>query len=184
MKQPDIQDKRVLVLPGWENSGPDHWQSLWEKEYGYERVEQHDWMHPLRGDWISRLEDVLLADTRPAVLVAHSLGCILVAAWASHSRNTHLVQAAFLVAPGDVEREEIRPQLPSWTPIAMQTLPFKSVLVGSQDDPYCTFGRAKQMANAWGSRFIDYGNHGHINTASGLGDWPDGHRLLNELTNE
>jgi predicted alpha/beta hydrolase family esterase len=100
---------RILTLPGWENSGPLHWQSLWEREFGYERVEQHDWMRPLRGDWIARLEDVLLADDRPTVLVAHSLGCILTAAWASVSRNTHRVKAALLVAPGDVEREAIRP---------------------------------------------------------------------------
>ncbi len=172
---------RFLTLPGWENSGPAHWQSLWEQQYGHQRVEQHDWMRPLRGDWISRLEDVLLSDPRPAVLVAHSLGCILTAAWASHSRNTHLVKAAFLVAPGDIEREEIRPQLPSWSPIVLQKLPFKSVLVGSHDDPYCSFERASLMAGAWGSRFIDYGNRGHINAGSGLGDWPEGHAMLNEL---
>ena len=174
-------DKRVLVLPGWENSGPDHWQSLWEHKYSYERVEQHDWMRPLRGDWISRLEDVLLSDPRPAVLLAHSLGCILTAAWASHSRNTHLVHSALLVAPGDIEREAIRQQLPSWSPIAMQKLPFKSVLLGSHNHPYCDFERSRQMANAWGADFIDYGHRGHINAGSGLGAWPEGHALLTEL---
>ena len=71
---------RILILPGWQNSGPDHWQSRWECLYGYQRVEQHDWMRPLRGDWIAQLEAVLLADEAPAVLVAHSLGCIQVAA--------------------------------------------------------------------------------------------------------
>jgi predicted alpha/beta hydrolase family esterase len=174
-------DKRVLILPGWENSGPDHWQSLWEQKFGYVRVEQHDWMRPLRGDWISRLEDVLLSDPRPAVLVAHSLGCILTAAWASHSRNTHLVHAALLVAPGDIEREAIRQQLPSWSPIALQKLPFNSVLLGSHNDPYCSFERAMQMANAWGARLIDYGQRGHINAGSGLGDWPEGQVLITEL---
>ena len=81
---------QVLVLPGWQSSGPDHWQSRWEAEHGYERVQQHDWMRPLRGDWVARLEDVLLersaASVRPGgpafVLAAHSLGCSLVAAWA------------------------------------------------------------------------------------------------------
>jgi predicted alpha/beta hydrolase family esterase len=42
----------VLILPGWQNSGPDHWQSRWEALYGYQRVQQHDWMRPLRGDSI------------------------------------------------------------------------------------------------------------------------------------
>ncbi|CAN5654655.1 alpha/beta hydrolase [soil metagenome] len=172
---------RILTLPGWENSGPLHWQSLWEREFGYERVEQHDWMRPLRGDWIARLEDVLLSDERPAVLVAHSLGCILTAAWASVSRNTHRVTAALLVAPGDVEREAIRAQLRSWSPITLHKLPFKSVLLGSHNDPYCDFERAHMLAGAWGSDFIDYGAAGHINTDSGLGDWPQGQALLTEL---
>ena len=94
----------VLLLPGWQNSGPDHWQSLWEAQHGYLRVEQHDWMRPRRGDWIARLEDVVLAQPEGThiTLVAHSLGCHLVAAWAAHSRNTHRVQAALLVAPGYV----------------------------------------------------------------------------------
>ena len=126
-----MNSSNVLLLPGWQNSGPRHWQSLWEREHGYTRVDQHDWMRPRRGDWIARLEEVLLAQTGPAVLVAHSLGCLLVAAWAAHSSNTHLVKCAFLVAPGDAEREEMRPVLPSWSPIPMQRLPFSSVCLRS-----------------------------------------------------
>lgn len=171
----------VLILPGWQNSGPDHWQSLWETTHGYVRVEQHDWQRPLRGDWIARLEDVLLQQHEPAVLVAHSLGCLLVAAWASHSRNTHLVKAALLVAPGDAEREEMRPVLTSWSPIPLQPLPFKSVLVGSHNDPYCSFERAGQFARAWGSDLVDAGYVGHINAESGLGAWPAGQELLRQL---
>jgi uncharacterized protein len=146
-----------------------------------ERVEQHDWMRPLRGDWIARLEDVLLAQTGPSVLVAHSLGCLLVAAWASHSRNTHLVQGAFLVAPGDPEREELRAALKSWWPVPLQPLPFNSILVGSTNDPYCSFERAQQFAKAWGAQFVDCGARGHINTESNLGDWPAGYALLQSL---
>ncbi len=176
-----MNPSNVLILPGWQGSGQDHWQSLWEAQYRYSRVEQHDWMHPLRGDWISHLEDVVLSCDGPVVLVAHSLGCILTAAWASHSQNTHRVKAALLVAPGDVEREEIRAQLYSWSPIPLQTLPFPSVLLGSHSDPYCAFERAQAFASSWGSQFIDYGDSGHINADSGLESWPDGHRLLHIL---
>ena len=172
----------ILILPGWQNSGPDHWQSLWEQAHGYARLEQHDWLRPLRGDWIARLEDVLLQHKEPRVLVAHSLGCLLVAAWAAHSRNTHLVKAALLVAPGDAEREEMRPVLSSWSPIPLQPLPFKSLLVASQNDPYCTFERASQFARAWGSDWVSMGPCGHINAGSGLGDWPQGHAWLEKLS--
>ena len=176
-----MKPANVLILPGWQNSGPSHWQSLWEQRHGYQRVEQHDWDRPLRGDWVARLEDVVLGCDEPVVLAAHSLGCILVAAWASHSRNTHRVKAALLVAPGDVEVEAIRSALPSWSPIALNPLPFRSVLVGSRNDPYCSFDRARQMADAWGAQFIDHGACGHINADSGIASWPEGHVLLVDL---
>ena len=176
-----MKPENVLILPGWQNSGPAHWQSRWEALHGYRRVDQHDWMAPRRGDWSARLEEVLLGCDEPAVLVAHSLGCLLTAAWAAHSRNTHRVKAALLVAPGDAERDDLQPVLPSWSPVVMRRLPFPSVLVGSRNDPYCTFERAQAMARAWGSRFIDLGDAGHINADSGLGDWPQGHAWLDEL---
>jgi predicted alpha/beta hydrolase family esterase len=171
----------VLILPGWQNSGPEHWQSRWEALHGFTRVQQHDWMQPLRGDWMVQLEEAVLVAPGPVVLAAHSLGCMLTAAWASHSRNTHRVHGALLVAPGDPEREELRAVLKSWSPVPLQSLPFKSILLGSHDDPYCSFGRAQQFAQAWGSEFVDYGNCGHINAESGLGDWPEGLQRLNQL---
>ena len=179
-----MKPENVLILPGWQNSGLDHWQSRWEAQHGHRRVDQHDWMTPRRGDWIARLEDVILGCDGPVVLVAHSLGCILTAAWAEVSRNTARVQGALLVAPGDPEREELRPLLPSWAPIVRQRLPFPSTLVGSRDDPYCDFSKARSLADSWGARFVDLGERGHINAESGLGDWPAGLALLNELTDK
>lgn len=177
-----MKPENVLILPGWQNSGPEHWQSRWEAAYGYRRVDQHDWMTPQRGDWMARLEDVVLAAHGPVVLVAHSLGCILTAAWAAHSKNTARVQGALLVAPGDPEREELRSVLPSWSPVVHQRLPFPAILVGSRDDPYCRFERAQGFAADWGARFIDLGNAGHINAGSALGDWPQGRAWLQKLT--
>lgn len=176
-----MKPSNVLLLPGWQGSGPQHWQTLWEQRYGYVRVEQHEWERPLRGDWITRLEEVLLTRDEPAVLVAHSLGCTLAAAWAAVSHNTHRVKAALLVAPADPERPELRELLPGWSPIALQALPFPSVLVASRDDPYCEFERARLFAYAWGSQFMDYGSCGHINADSGLASWPEGHVLLQDL---
>ncbi len=173
---------RVLVLPGWHGSGPHHWQSRWERLHGYQRVEQHDWERPLRGDWTARLEEVVLDAGGPVVLVAHSLGCILLAWWAAHSANARRVRGALLVAPADVEQAGLRAQLPGWTPIAVhQPLPFPAVLVASHDDPYCSLARARTLAGAWGARLVDAGARGHLNDQSGLGDWPEGHALLAPL---
>ncbi|MGQ0709046.1 MAG: RBBP9/YdeN family alpha/beta hydrolase [Rhodoferax sp.] len=174
---------QVLLLPGWQNSGPDHWQSRWEALHGFVRVQQHDWDQPLRGDWIIQLEEAVLARPGPCLLVAHSLGCQLVAAWAAVSRSAARVQGALLVAPGDPEREELRGVLRSWAPVVRTRLPFASLLLGSSNDPYCQWERAQGFARDWGSRFVDYGARGHINAESGLGDWPEGLDYLHRVVN-
>ena len=179
-----MRPDHVLLLPGWHDSGPDHWQSRWEQLQGYHRVAQHDWERPLRGDGSARLEEVVLSRPEPVLLVAHSLGCLLVAAWASHSRHAARVRAALLVAPGDTERPELLAPLRSWSPITRQRLPFPTLLVGSRDDPFCSFERAQGLAADWGARFHDAGEAGHINADSKLGDWAEGHALLAALISE
>ena len=179
-----MNPQHVLILPGWQGSGPEHWQSRWERAHGFTRVEQHDWMRPLRGDWIARLEDVLLTlpvATEPAVLVAHSLGCIHVAAWAAHSRNTHRVKAALLVAPPDIEREDLRQKLPSWAPVPLRRLPFETVVYTSSNDPFCSPERSCNFSHAWGARLQEAGPCGHLNAESGLGEWPEAHAELLRL---
>ena len=113
-----VKPSNILLLPGWQNSGVGHWQTHWQSVHGYHRVEQHDWMRPLRGDWSARLEETVLDADGPVVLV------------------------------------------------------------GSRNDPYCSFERAQGLANAWGARFVDLGDSGHINAESGLADWPHGQALL------
>jgi uncharacterized protein len=172
---------RVLILPGWQNSGPSHWQSLWQAAHGFERVEQADWGWPRRGDWMARLDEVLLDVDGPFVLAAHSLGCQLVAAWAAHSRHTARVQGALLVAPPDTARQDMPPQLSTWRQIVMKRLPFATHVVYSTDDPYCAADRTLAMARAWGARTTPLGAYGHINGDSGLGAWPQGLQWLCEL---
>ena len=171
----------MLILPGWLNSGPAHWQSRWETLHGFERVEQSDWLWPRRGDWMARLDEVLLADDAPAVLVAHSLGCLLVAAWAAHSQHTARVTGALLVAPPDVERNDLAPALWPWRPIPRRPLPFPARVVHSDDDPYCGADRARGMAASWGVPASNVGNAGHLNGESGLGDWPEAVTWLREF---
>lgn len=178
---PETQRIEVLLLPGWLNSDPAHWQSRWEALHGHRRVEQDDWLWPRRGDWMSRLDEALLESPQRVLLVAHSLGCQLVAAWAAHSGQTHRVAGALLVAPPDTEREDMPPNLFNWRPIVRRSLPFASIAVISSDDPYCAGPRARAMAADWGSELVEIGARGHINGESGLGDWPEGLALLHGL---
>ena len=131
---------------------------------------------------MARLDELLLQPGGARVaLVAHSLGCHLVAAWAAHSKHTARVAAALLVAPPDTDRADLPPQLFNWRPTQRARLPFRSQLVFSSDDPYCSVGRALGLAADWGSAPRAAGARGHLNGDSGLGDWPDGRALLTAL---
>ena len=172
---------RVLLLPGWQNSADGHWQTRWEQLHGFERLQQDDWFWPRRGDWMIRLEENLLADGRPAVLVAHSLGCHLVTAWAAHSQHTARVVGALLVAPPDLGRADRPPQLQAWAPVHRQRLPFASTAVFSSNDPFSTDEHSRALATDWGSEIAAAGPAGHLNADSGLADWPAGLALLQGL---
>jgi predicted alpha/beta hydrolase family esterase len=171
----------VLILPGWQGSGPRHWQSLWEQAWGDVRVQQHDWDAPLRGDWICQLEQAVLAQPGPLLLAAHSLGCHLAAGWAASSRHAQRVRGALLVAPPDLQRDDLPPALYSWRGHARAALPFAAHLISSDDDPFCAPAPAAALAADWGARHATIGACGHINADSGLADWPQGRAWLLEL---
>ncbi|MEK8031041.1 alpha/beta hydrolase [Ideonella sp. DXS29W] len=169
---------RVLLLPGWLDSGPGHWQTLWADRFGDQRVEQADWQWPRRGDWMARLEEVILEDDRRVLLAAHSLGCHLVAAWAAHSRHTGRVSAALLVAPPDLEQADTPVQLHHWRPTIRRPLPFPALVAYSDNDPFSGASSSREITAAWGAASHACGPRGHLNAESGLGDWPAGRAML------
>jgi predicted alpha/beta hydrolase family esterase len=172
---------RVLTLPGLCSSGPTHWQSRWERRYGYARVEQDDWDRPERDAWLMKLEAAVQAQPSAPILVAHSLGCALVAHYAARMRPGQIA-GALLVAPADVDDPARTPdETRCFSPLVLQALGFPAIVVASHDDPFIAFGRAGELATRWQARFVDAGNIGHINADSGLGDWDFGHGLLEEL---
>lgn len=171
----------VLMLPGWTNSGPEHWQSHWERAHPeYRRVEQTNWDTPTPEDWLPAIASAIAQAAPPVVLVGQSLGCLAAVHWAGQSDPAEIarVAGAFLVAPPDVERKNAGRVVRRWSPIPMKRLPFASVVVASRTDPYAAFARSEEFAAAWGSTLIDIGDAGHVNTASGHGPWPEGHQLL------
>lgn len=171
---------RVLLLPGLYNSGPDHWQSHWEaREAGFQRLVQDDWETPALPDWVCRLDETVAATGPDVVLVAHSSSCALVAAWAGLPQRS--VRGALLVAPSDPEGPAYPAGPRGFAPMSRRRLPFPGIVVASSNDEYVTLDRAAEFARSWGSRFVPVGPLGHINSASGLGDWPTGRALLEEL---
>lgn len=172
-----MQFPTVIIVPGWRNSGPGHWQTLWSDTLPHVlRVEQDDWVAPVKRAWVDRLSETIERAPGPVVVVAHSLGCIA---------TTHLpasmadrIQGALLVAPADPER---RSALVDFAPAPHQRLPYRSILVASQNDPYCPVRTAGAYARAWGCEFVRLNGAGHINVDSGHGPWPLGLALLQSL---
>lgn len=171
----------VLIAPGHGSSGPDHWQTIWQKRHGYTRVEQSDWNLPERSAWVEKLALAVAAAPGPVVVVAHSLACAMVVHFAGEHPTSQVV-AALLVAPADVDSEMHTPdEVRSFAPLPLARLPFRSIVVASRTDPYVRFKRAEEMAERWGARLVDAGRVGHINADAGFGEWPEGHLLLEEL---
>lgn len=204
MRLPMITQSPIVIVPGWRDSAPGHWQSLWaERLAGVVRVQQDDWITPSRAAWVASIGRSILAQAGPVVVVAHSLGCIATAHLPAEAAAR--ISGALLVAPADPERRSV---LNDFAPVPHQKLPYRSVLVASSNDPYCPVRLAGAFARAWGSEFVRMppgaeppqarrtplggrrkapwgpGAAGHINLESGHGEWPLGMALLQSLLGE
>jgi predicted alpha/beta hydrolase family esterase len=164
----------VLIVPGIDDSGPSHWQTAWQARLPRAaRVTQADWAHPHLINWVHGLEAALKPLQGPVVLAAHSLGCLTVAAWAAgHAQGP--VAAAFLVAPPDPGAAAFPARAQGFSPLPRAGLPFPSLLVASQDDPFASLAFSQHAALAWGAGFHSAGSLGHINAASNIGAWEQG----------
>ncbi|MGY5800554.1 RBBP9/YdeN family alpha/beta hydrolase [Rhizobium sp. LEGMi12c] len=167
----------IITLPGLGGSGEDHWQTLWERDDPtMRRFQPSSWDRPILSDWIAALEREILRCKTPPVLIAHSLACQLIAHWAPST--TSAILGAFMVAAPDPTGEVYLAEAGSFANPPRQRLPFPSLLVASTNDPYGPHEYAQASAEIWGSTLVDVGSRGHINAASGLGDWPEGKAIF------
>jgi predicted alpha/beta hydrolase family esterase len=170
----------IFILPGLGNSGEQHWQTLWEREYGFTRIKQSEWNAPVKDVWIQTIDDALSGhDLGNVILVGHSLACTTIAFWAA--KYNRKIKGVLLVGPSDTEANTYPPGTTGFKPMPVNKLPFSSIVVASTDDYYVTLERATYFADCWGSKLVTIGDTGHINAASGLGNWDEGLGFLKEL---
>jgi predicted alpha/beta hydrolase family esterase len=136
-----------------------------------------DWDHAICDEWVAAIDREVAAIGPNTIIVAHSLGCLAVAHWAA--RHAVTIRGALLVAVPDPSA----PAFPSassvgFSPVPSARLPFRSIVVASNDDPYAAISYAQSCASTWGSEFLDVGARGHLNAASQLDDWAEGYQLL------
>jgi hypothetical protein len=168
----------LLLVPGWLNSGPEHWQSRWQRvrpDMG--RVCFGEWQDPEPQAWTKDLCRAVLACARPPVLIAHSLGC-LATANVMALPSPPPIAGAMLVAPPDPGRPDTPVEIADFAPPARARFHVPGMVVISSNDPYAGEAFSLNLAKAWGLEVVQLGQCGHINDQSGYGDWPEGLLLL------
>src|SRR5215469_16432465 len=182
-----MSEVTVLIVPGLRDHVAEHWQTLLSARLPRVRMVdpmgREDLDCPRR---VAAIEREANAIKGPLLLVAHSGGVIMVVHWAKQTQRA--VDGALLATPPDFERampaeyptiDELRAG--GWLPVPRDRLPFSTIVAASRNDPLARFERVAELACDWGSKLVDLGKVGHLNPASGYGDWTGADSLIAEL---
>jgi predicted alpha/beta hydrolase family esterase len=173
----------TVFVAGFGNSEPEHWQKIWfEQTKNAYWVEQDDWDNPNKDKWIEQLEKTLLHVKTPVLFIAHSIGCHTVIEWVQKYFKNQYIIGALLVAPPDTNRENFPKEIVGFHNPSRDKLPFKSVAIISEDDPYSSLEQSERLARSWGCKVLHVGKKGHINLASDLGEWEEGKKILSNFS--
>jgi predicted alpha/beta hydrolase family esterase len=181
-----VMKNTILIVPGYGDSGPQHWQTHWQRQFPNSiRVVQKDWLNVEREEWVNTVDSAIQLAKAPIVMVGHSLGASTILFWANSEqskKNLHKIKGALLVALPDPDSEAFRAlKIKGFKEIPLNKLPFHSILVASENDPFLSINKARSYAQCLGSEVISIGNQGHIGDDSKLGEWEEGKQLLMKL---
>ena len=184
----------VLIVPGLRDHVAQHWQTLLADRLATAGTPVRSVPPMGRGDLdcatrVAAIDRELAAIAGPVVIVAHSGGVIMLAHWADWAERTRAdIRGALLATPPDFETpmpegypgiEALRDA--GWLPVPRARLPFRSIVAASRNDPLADYDRVATLADCWRSRLVDLGEVGHLNPASGFGEWPDAMSFIDEL---
>ncbi|WP_455478287.1 alpha/beta hydrolase [Bartonella sp. B10] len=171
----------ILMIPDHQGYSSDHWQTRWGKKLSTARHIQQNHQSHFNGEkWINEIKIAIAQSQKPVVIIAHSLG--VPAALHATIQSTKKICGAFLVAPPNINNEEICPKyFETFSSYHRKKFPFPSVVIASRNDRFCPFSIAENLAYDWGALFIDAGQSGHIDVESGHGPWPEGLMVLSHF---
>ncbi|MFM0684799.1 alpha/beta fold hydrolase [Paraburkholderia strydomiana] len=158
---------RLVTVPGLHGSEGAHWQTWLERQFARSlRVEQADWDAPDVAGWANSLRENLARERGPFVLAAHSFGCLAAAHALQQASYANEVVGVLFVAPASPQKFAFA------GPFEARRVGVPSILIGSETDPWMPLAGARELAQRFGSAFVNLGDAGHINTAAGFGPWP------------
>jgi uncharacterized protein len=181
----------IVIVPGLRDHVAQHWQTLLETRLRAQHRAVAAVAPMGRDDLdcaarVEAIEAVVARIETPVIVVAHSGGCVMLAHWAR--RYPRAIAGALLAAPPDFEQPmpEGYPTLEAldasgWLPVPRAPLPFASIVAASRNDPLARYERVLELAREWSSEVVDLGNVGHLNPASGFGEWPGAEDLIEAL---
>lgn len=164
-----------VIIPGYGGSGEGHWQTHWESgSVEYDRIAPKSFDNPDLNDWLISLEEAIARQSIAPILVAHSLGCLLVAEYLNRSKGD--VAGVFMVAVPDPDGPNFPiDQAPDFAKVSRNFLPCPSLIIASDNDPYNEASYTSKIALSWGAEVVNIGNKDHI---SDVGQWDQGRNLL------
>ncbi|WP_212744149.1 alpha/beta hydrolase [Ramlibacter sp. 2FC] len=179
----------VLIVPGLRDHVAEHWQTLLAARLPNVRAVPPMGREELDcSARVAAIDHAISEIEGPVLIVAHSGGCVMLAHWARATSHGAKVRGALLATPPDFDRPMPGgyPTLQvldasGWLPVPRERLPFRSLVAASRNDPLGSFVRVSALAQDWGSELLDLGEVGHLNPASGYGEWPLAGPLIEKL---
>ncbi|PCE25882.1 alpha/beta hydrolase [Paraburkholderia acidicola] len=167
---------RVVTVPGLHGSEGAHWQTWLERQFARSlRVEQADWDAPDLAKWAQSLRELLARERGPFVLAAHSFGCLVAAHVLQQATHAADVAGVLFVAPASPAKFTFAGTFDA------RRIGVPSIMIGSDTDPWMPLADARELAQRFGSAFVNLGDAGHINTAAGYGPWPRAKYFIDTL---
>jgi predicted alpha/beta hydrolase family esterase len=181
------KDSTIVIIPGLREHVADHWQTLLAATLPKVRIvpplEHAKFSCAARVDAIQKVIEEI---DGPIIVVAHSAGVVMFVHWAQKYERP--IKGALLATPPDLDKplpagyptkETLR--LNDWFPVPCIPLRFRSIVAASENDHLAEFSSVVKMAADWQSELINIGNVGHLNPASGYGEWVEARKFINIL---
>jgi predicted alpha/beta hydrolase family esterase len=180
-------DSTIVIIPGLREHVEDHWQTLLAATLTKVRI-----VPPLEHDKFScaarveAIQKVIGEIDGPIIVVAHSAGVVMFVHWAQKYQRP--IKGALLATPPDLDKPlpEGYPnketlQTNDWFPVPRVPLRFSTIVAASESDHLASFLSVAAMATDWHSKLVNIGDVGHLNPASGYGEWAEARKFINIL---